>query len=94
MKILAIEKEVPGVADEDYQPYLEAEALKAWELQQQGLIRELYFNEDHCAVLVLEAQDKLHAHQILEQLPLVQHKLIEFDLMVLSAYPGFIRLFK
>lgn len=94
MKILAIEKEVPGVADHDYQPYLKAEALKAWELHQQGLIRELYFNEDHCAVLVLEAQDKLHARQILEQLPLVQHKLIDFDIMVLSAYPGFVRLFK
>lgn len=94
MKILAIEKELPGVAEKDYQPYLKEEALKAWELHQQGLIRELYFNEDHCAVLVLEAQDKLHARQIINQLPLVQHKLIDFDLMVLSAYPGFVRLFK
>lgn len=94
MKILAIEKEMHGVAEHDYQPYLEAEALKVWELQQQGLIRELYFNDDHCAVLVLEAQDKAHARQIIDQLPLVQHKLIDFDLMVLSPYPGFARLFK
>lgn len=43
MKILAIEKEMPGVADGDYRPYLEAEARKAYELHQQGLIRELYF---------------------------------------------------
>lgn len=94
MKILAIEKEMPGVADGDYQPYLEAEARKAYELHQQGLIRELYFNDDHCAVLVLEAQDKAHARHIIDQLPLVQHKLIDFDLMVLSAYNGFARLFK
>ncbi|HET6557677.1 MAG TPA: hypothetical protein VFG54_10215 [Prolixibacteraceae bacterium] len=94
MKILAIEKELPGVAEQDYQPHLEAEARKAYELHQQGLIRELYFNDDHCAVLVLEAQDKAHARQIIDQLPLVQHQLIDFDLMVLSAYTGFSRLFK
>jgi len=32
MKILAIEKEMPGVADSDYKPWLETEARKAWEL--------------------------------------------------------------
>jgi len=94
MKVLAIEKEIPGVADSDYKPFLEAEARKAWKLQQQGLIRELYFTEDHCAVLVLEARDKLHAREIVDQLPLVQQKLIDFELMVLTAYPGFARLFK
>lgn len=94
MKILAIEKELPGVADTDYKPHLEPEARKAWELHQEGLIRELYFTEDHCAVLVLEARDKAHAREIVDQLPLVQQKLIDFDLLVLNAYPGFARLFK
>jgi muconolactone delta-isomerase len=94
MKILAIEKEMPGVADGDYKPWLEAEAKKAWELQQEGLIRELYFTDDHCAVLILEARDKNHAREIVNQLPLVQQKLIDFDLLALQAYPGFARLFK
>ena len=94
MKILAIEKEMPGVIGTDYQPHLEAEARKAWELHQQGLIRELYFTDDHCAVLVLEARDKAHAREIVDQLPLVQHKLIDFELLALTAYPGFSRLFK
>ena len=94
MKILAIEREVPGIKNSDYQPFLEAEARKAWELQQQGLIRELYFTDDHCAVLVLEAVDKAHAREIVDQLPLVQQKLIDFDLLALTAYPGFARLFK
>ncbi|HEY3370768.1 MAG TPA: hypothetical protein VGK10_07965 [Prolixibacteraceae bacterium] len=94
MKVLAIEKEMPGVSDSDFQPYLEAEALKAWELQQKGLIRELYFTDDHCAVLILEAKDKAHARQIVNQLPLIQQKLIDFDLMALTAYPGFERLFR
>jgi len=94
MKILAIEKEMPGVSDTDYQPHLEGEARKAWELHQQGLIRELYFTDDHLAVLVLEAHDKAHARQIIEQLPLVKQKLIDFDLIALTAYPGFARLFR
>ena len=94
MKILAIEKEIPGVVDADYRPWLEPEARKAWELHQEGLIRELYFTDDHCAVLVLEARDKAHAREILDRLPLVQQKLIDFDLLALQAYPGFARLFK
>lgn len=94
MKILAIEKEMPGVAEQDYQPYLETEARKAYELHQQGLIRELYFTEDHCAVLILEARDLAHAREIVDQLPLVKHQLIDFDLKALNAYPGFARLFK
>lgn len=94
MKILAIEKELPNVKDSDYQPFLEAEARKAWELQQEGLIRELYFTDEHCAILILEARDKAHAREIVDQLPLVQQKLIDFDLMALTAYPGFARLFK
>ncbi|MBV5348548.1 superoxide dismutase [bacterium] len=81
MKILAIEKELPGALDSDYKPWLESEARKAWELHQEGLIRELYFTEDHCAVLVLEARDKEHAREIVDQLPLVQQKLIAFDLL-------------
>ncbi|HAQ20966.1 MAG TPA: superoxide dismutase [Prolixibacteraceae bacterium] len=94
MKILAIEKELRGVSDTDYKPHLEAEARKAWELHQEGLIRELYFTDDHCAVLVLEARDKVHARYIVEQLPLVQQKLIDFDFHILNTYPGFQRLFK
>ena len=94
MKILAIEKELPDIKDSDYQPFLELEARKAWELHQQGLIRELYFTDDHCAVLVLEARDKAHAREIVDQLPLVQQKLIDFELLALNAYPGFARLFK
>lgn len=94
MKILAIEKELPNIMDSDYQPFLEPEARKAWELQQEGLIREMYFTDEHCAVLILEARDKAHAREIVDQLPLVQQKLIDFDLMALSAYSGFARLFK
>lgn len=94
MKILAIEKEITGVTESDYLPFLEAEALKAWELQQSGLIREMYFTDESFAVIVLEADNKDHAREILEHLPLVRNKLIDFEIHALNSYPGFSRLFK
>jgi hypothetical protein len=94
MKILAIEKEINQVSESDYLPYLEDEARKVWDLLQKGIIREIYFTDDHCAVLILEADNKTHAREMIDQLPLVQNKLIDFELMALTAYSGFARLFK
>lgn len=94
MKILAIEKEINDVVEPDYLPFLEDEARKVWDLQQEGIIREIYFTDDHCAVLILEADNKAHAREIINRLPLVQNKLIDFELLALTAYSGFARLFK
>jgi hypothetical protein len=68
MKILAIEKEVPGIKDEDYAPFLKSEARKVWELFQKGIIREFYFTNDisHFAVLILECNDASEAEVILK----------------------------
>jgi hypothetical protein len=94
MKILAIEKEIPGVADEQFQPHLKAEAARAWELYQAGIFRELYFRQDWPgAVLMLECADLAAAEQVLATLPLVRAGLITFDLLPLAPYPGFARLF-
>ncbi len=94
MKILAIEKEVPGVKEEQYSPHLKAEALKAWELYQAEKIRELYFSKNSFAVLILECSDEKEASEILGSLPLVKEGLIEFNLIPLMPYPGFSRLFQ
>ena len=41
MKILALEKEVAGITDEQFTPaILKTEAMRAWGLHQQGIIRE------------------------------------------------------
>jgi muconolactone delta-isomerase len=95
MKILAIEHDPPGVTDDQFTPeLLRAEARRAWELHQAGNIRELYFRADRSeAVLILECADVDEARSILDTLPLVREKLIEFELMPLIAYPGFARLF-
>jgi hypothetical protein len=95
MKVLALEKEVPGVTDDQFtQEILEAEARKAWELYQSGVLRELYFSADtQEAVLVLECESADEARRRLSELPLVRAGLIDFRVMPLVAYPGFERLF-
>ena len=95
MKFLAIEKEMKGVSPKDFQPYLKAEAKRALELYQEGIVRELYFREDETsAVLVLECLNMDEAKKVLNSLPLVREGLISFEIIPLIPYPGFSRLFE
>lgn len=94
MKILAIEREVPGIEESIFIPFLKQEAARVWELYQAGVIRELYFRQDQTsAVLILECDDVKDANRALNSLPLVREGLIAFDIIPLRAYPGFSRLF-
>jgi muconolactone delta-isomerase len=95
MKILALERDLPGLTAEDFRPHLKAEGRRAWELYEAGVFREIYFRADEeLAVLVLECADVAEAHAVLQSLPLVQAGLIAFDVIPLRAYPGFARLFE
>jgi muconolactone delta-isomerase len=94
MKILALEKELPGATAEAFQPLLKDEACRVWELQQSGALREIYFRADqHTAVLVLECTDVDEVRRLLSSLPLVAAGLIEFEIIPLAPYDGFARLF-
>ncbi|MBN1428032.1 MAG: superoxide dismutase [Anaerolineae bacterium] len=94
MKILALEKEIPGIDDGAFDPHLKSEALKVWELHQAGVLREIYFRDDQTtAVLVLECAGVEEAGAVLDTLPLVKAGLIAFDVIPLRPYPGFARLF-
>jgi hypothetical protein len=94
VKILAMEKAGVGPGTVATQELLQSEALRAWELYQDGVIRELYFRGDRpSAVLVLECRDVEEARQILDTLPLVAAGLIGFEIHGLVPYPGFARLF-
>ena len=94
MKIIAIEKEVPGLISADFQPHLEAEAKRAWELTQSGVIHEMHFRTDACeAVLNLECSDEQEARDALATLPLVREGLISFEVIGLRPYDGFSGLF-
>ncbi len=94
MKILAIEHELPDASEDAFARHGQAEARRAWELVQAGVIREMYFRADRAeAILVLECASAAEAQTILDTLPLVRAGLIAFELIPLVAYPGFARLF-
>ena len=94
MKILALEIEAPGLAAAAFAPHLQAEARALWDLHQAGLVREAYFRPDrHTAILVLECDSLEHAEKALSSLPLVQLRLITFELVPLAPYSGYSRLF-
>jgi muconolactone delta-isomerase len=94
MKVIAIEKELPGATEQAFRPLLKEEARHIWELQQSGELREIYFNSDrHSAILVLESQSVEDARRLLTSLPLVRAGLIEFEIIPLSPYDGYARLF-
>ena len=95
MKLLALEREVSGVGAGEFQAHLKAEAIRVWELQQAGIIREIYFRQDRPeAVLMLDCNSVAEAEKVLEDLPLVREGLITFEIIPLKAYPGFARLFR
>ena len=94
MKILALEKEMPGRSAADFQPFLKAEAEHIWQLTQQGVIREINFHsQEHTAVIMLECGEENEAASLLAEFPLARAGLIEFDVLPLAPYAGFERLF-
>jgi len=93
MKILAIEKEVVGVDWSIVSKQLLAlEALDVYRMYLTDQLREHYFNEEKCAVLVLECHSKAHAQELLGKLPLVEKNLITFEIMELHPYTGYDRI--
>lgn len=94
MRIIAIEKETPGLSTRDFIPHLRAEARQGWELYKGGIIREMYFRADKPeAVLILECDSLELAKEHLATLPLVEKGLISFELIPLKPYHGYERLF-
>ena len=94
MRIIALEVEKPNASAADLTPLLKAEARKAWDLYQDGFIREFYFRADQTlAVLILECEDVAMAKSRLAELPLVAAGLIDFEIIPLKPYLGFARLF-
>ena len=95
MKIIAIEREIPGVEEDAFTAHRLTETQRVWELYQAGIIRELYFRTDRNeAVLILECENIAEARKHLGTLPMVKAGLIIFDLIPLKPYPGFARLFR
>jgi hypothetical protein len=92
MKLLGIEVENDGVKPNQYDAHLKDESLMVLELFEKGVLSEIYFDQHHCAILVLECASLLEAELELGKLPLVTNGLIHFEIKELNPYTGFSRL--
>jgi hypothetical protein len=93
MKYLALERELDQGQKQSTLSGRESEARRVYELYLQGILREIYFSkEGHNAILIMECKDEEEARKTLETLPLVQEKIIEFQLITLLPYTGLDRI--
>lgn len=98
MRFMALGSQVdttfPGRSREEAAALGRAEARRAWELHQAGIIREISFRTDaHRTVMFLEAPDEAAAREALGSLPFVRAGVLTFEVMGLRAYDGWARLF-
>ena len=82
MQILAIDKITEGVTPAILEPHLPQELAATVSLYLQEKIRTFYFRKDRPGVVfVMECQGMEEAREILATLPMVQEKLLDFDLI-------------
>lgn len=94
MKILALDRPLPGATPEKYQPHLLNEIRHTWQSVKKGLIRDIYFRQDRPGVAIfLECGSVEEAKQILADLPLVKAGLIDFEAIPLGPFTNWEFLF-
>ncbi|MFZ5494067.1 MAG: muconolactone Delta-isomerase family protein [Verrucomicrobiota bacterium] len=94
MRVLALEHDLSLTIRPDLSDIQRAEAAAVWDLQKRGIIREIWFTAGrHRAIIMLECASTCEARNHLATLPLVHQGLSEFDLLELTAYDGYERLF-
>lgn len=92
MKIFALEIEIPNANWEDTSDLLKEEAMHVYQLQQTGIIREIYFTDLKNAVIIMECECIEKAQLVLSEFPLVKAGLIKFKAEALHPYTGFDRI--
>lgn len=95
MKILCLDRPLPGATFEKYQPHLKHEVEHTWATYKNGALRDIYFRQDRPGVaLFLECQTIDEARAVLAELPLVKAGLIDFDIIPLGPFLNWELLFK
>ena len=95
MQILAIDKISQGVTAATLEPYLPQELAANINLYLQEKIRTFYFRKDRPGVVfIMECQSLQEAKETLATLPMVQEKLLDFDVIPIGALAPLGRLLK
>lgn len=94
MKILCIDRPLPGATFEKYQPYLLDEVRHTWDAYKKGIVRDIYFRQDRPGVAIfLECESVEEARKIYAELPLVKAGLIDFEVIPLGSFVNWELLF-
>ncbi len=94
MKFIAIEREVKSISTSHTANIYKSEAEHIYSLYEKDIVREIFFTEENCAVIIMECDTIDNVRQIISTLPLVQAGMIEFEIHSLLPYRGFRRLFE
>jgi hypothetical protein len=94
MKILCIDRPLPGATFEKYEPHLQAEVRHTWKSYKEGVVRDIYFRQDRPGVaLFLECASVDEAKNVLAGFPLVKAGLIDFEVIPVGAFTNWELLF-
>jgi hypothetical protein len=94
MKILCLDRPLPGATMEKYQPHLRDEVRHTWESYKNGTVRDMYFRQDRPGVAIfLECESTADAERILSDFPLAKAGLIDFDVIPLGPFTNWEMLF-
>ena len=96
MKILVIAQRRPEVSFEQIRPLINAEVEAVWRLYTQGFVREFYTRADNGgpAILAVESESIEAAWKALAELPLVEQKLLDLELIPLAPFKSLEHLFQ
>jgi hypothetical protein len=95
MRILCLDRPLPGATFDKYQPHLKDEVRHTWAAYKNGIIRDIYFRQDRPGVAVLvECESVEKAKEAFADFPLVQAGLIEIDAIPLGPFLNWEALFE
>jgi predicted thioredoxin/glutaredoxin len=92
MRFFALERDIENVNWEGQDELLHEEAAHVLRLMNEGVVEEIYFTEEHNAILFLLGEDLEKIQELVDAFPLVKAGLIRFEVHGLLRYDGFERL--
>ena len=97
MQFLAVLKVKPDAPREKLDPLLKPEAQEVWKMLSSNVVRSVHYIDGGQgpagAVLMLEVGDRDEAESHLGRLPMVEHGLLNVEILPLSPFTGLATLF-
>ncbi len=94
MRMLCLDRPLPGATPEKYQPHMLDEIRHTWQAYKQGIVRDIYFRQDRPGVAIfLECDSVEEAKKIFAEFPLFKAGVIEAEVIPLGPFANWEFLF-